>query len=96
MVLSTLAWSKVSDCQTKLATGKGVLIDSKVYCVGIDDTIHCYNPSQDNWTILPSPPVRDFSLGQVNGELVAVGGACADRQKLPSDAIYTHVHMLSN
>ena len=36
--------------------------------------VYCYDPSQDNWTTLPPLPVRLFSLGQVNGKLVAVGG----------------------
>ena len=36
--------------------------------------VYCYNPPQDNWTTLPPLPVRYFSLGQVRGKLVAVGG----------------------
>ena len=36
--------------------------------------IYCYDPSQDKWTTLPPLPVVGFGLGQVNGELVAVGG----------------------
>ena len=34
----------------------------------------CYDPSQDKWTTLPPLPVKQFSLGQVNGKLVAIGG----------------------
>ena len=36
--------------------------------------VFCYDPSQDKWTTLPPLPVKRFGLGQVNGELVAVGG----------------------
>ena len=39
-----------------------------------DYIVYCYDPSQDNWTTLPTLPVRWFGLGQVNGKLVAVGG----------------------
>ena len=49
-------------------------MSGKIYCVDNDDTIHCYDPSQDNWTTLPPLPVRFFGLSQVNGKLVAVGG----------------------
>ena len=61
--------------------GKTTIINGKVYCAGgvtdgDDDQyiVYCYDPSQDNWTTLPPLPVRWFSLGQVNGKLVAVGG----------------------
>jgi hypothetical protein len=40
--------------------------------------VYCYDPSQDKWTTLPPLPVRYFYLGQVNGNLVAVGGAKSD------------------
>ena len=79
----------MSDCWAKLRAGNGVLVDSKVYCVDDEDTIHCYNLSLNNWTTLPLLPVGNFSLGQVNGKLVAVGGAyfVTALQKLSSDVI---------
>ena len=40
--------------------------------------VYCYDPSQDKWTTLPLLPVRYFGLGQVNGKLVAIGGAKDD------------------
>ena len=46
-----------------------------VYGDGDDDfNVYRYDPPQDNWTTLPPLPVRYFSLGQVRGKLVAVGG----------------------
>ena len=64
--------------------GKTTVINGKVYYGGgstdVKDTpyteylVYCYDPSQDKWTTLPSLPVRWFSLGQVNGKLVTVGG----------------------
>ena len=60
---------------------KSIVINGKVYCGGgvtaRDDNeyiVYCYDPSQDNWTTLSPLPVRSFSLGQINGKLVAVGG----------------------
>ena len=36
--------------------------------------VFCYDPSEDKWTTLPPLTVRCFGLGQLDGELVAVGG----------------------
>ena len=64
-----------------MRNGKATVINGKVYCGGGDFNdnddkyiVYCYNPSQDKWTTLPPLPVKWFSLGQVNGKLVAVGG----------------------
>ena len=62
--------------------GTTAVIDGKVYYGGgstADDNdkrvVYYYDPSQDAWTSLPSKlPVQCFGLGQVVGELVAVGG----------------------
>ena len=61
---------------------KTAVINGRVYCGGgiaedgYDDEhiVYCYDLSQDKWTTLPPLPIRYFGLGQVNGELVAVGG----------------------
>ena len=61
--------------------GQSVMIDGKVYYGGGEAEnedacyiVYCYDPSQDKWPTLPPLPVRYFGLGQVNGQLVAVGG----------------------
>ena len=63
--------------------GVNTVVNGKVYRGGgvtndKDDNdqyiIHYYDPSQDKWTTLPPLPVRWFGLGQVSGNLVAVGG----------------------
>ena len=41
---------------------------------GFSYTVYCYEPSQDKWTTLPPLPVKYVGLGQVNGNLAAVGG----------------------
>ncbi len=63
----------------KMSSGPAVTINSKVYYGGgaCDDDkycVHCYDPPQDVWSTLPRLPVRYFGLGEVKGELVAVGG----------------------
>ena len=62
-------------------SGQSVVINGKVYygggvCDKYSDVhnIHCYNPLQDKWMTLPPTSVRYFGLGQINGELVTVGG----------------------
>ncbi len=64
-----------------MSCGLAVTINGKVYCGGglCDDDddefcVHCYDPPQDIWSTLPRLPVCYFSLGEVKGELVAVGG----------------------
>ncbi len=60
---------------------QAVTINGKVYCGGgiCDDDddeycVYCYDPPQDVWSNLPRLPVRYFGLGEVKGELAAVGG----------------------
>ena len=76
-----ITWKQCADLPTELVSGKTAVINGKVYCGGggaaADDVrynVYCYDPSQDNWTTLPPLPVKYFGLGQVNGNLVAVGG----------------------
>ena len=77
---------------------QSTVINGKVYCgggfTGKDDDdyiIYCYDPSHDNWTTLPPLriPVRWFGLGQVNGELVVVGGKKKGGYK-SSKKVYTY------
>ncbi|XP_064384393.1 kelch-like protein 4 [Halichondria panicea] len=61
-----------------MSLGQAVTINGKVYYGGglCDDEycVHCYDPPQDVWSTLPRLPVHYFGLGEVKGELVAVGG----------------------
>ena len=65
----------------KMNSGQAITINGKVYygrgsCYDDDDEycVHCYDPPQDVWSTLPRLPVQRFGLGEVKGELVAVGG----------------------
>ena len=73
-------WKKCSNLPTKAGEGQAVVINGKVYFGGcLCDNEHlnhndfCYDPSEDQWTMLPPLPDICFGLGQVNGNLVAVG-----------------------
>lgn len=62
-----------------------------VYCG--EDTIYCYDLSQDKWTTpLPSPPLKYFGLGQVSGKLVTVGGK--NRHNEGTNEVYTYEESL--
>ena len=73
-----ITWKLCANLPTRLSSGKKTVVNGKVYCGGgvTNDayTVYCYDPPQDKWTTLPLLPVRYFGLGQINGELVAVGG----------------------
>ena len=78
-----------------MSQGQTTVINGKVYYGGgvCDDhnddddeqNLHCYDPSQDTWTTLPTLPVCYFGLGQVKGELVTVGGAKRTRKQSMED-----------
>ena len=58
-----------------------VLIKGKVYVgggyIGGSDDAHLiqqYSPTDDRWSTLPPAHVRLFGIGQLNGQLVIVGG----------------------
>ena len=70
-----------------MSTGQSTVINGKVYygrgnCDDDNDkhNLHCYDPSQNTWTTLPTLPLCYFGLGQVKGELVTVGGAKKTRK----------------
>ena len=37
-------------------------------------TVLVYTPDRDQWTALPCPPVEDFTIATVRGQLLVVGG----------------------
>ena len=74
-----MTWKQCANLPTGISRTKTIVTNGKVYCGGgltggDEHIIYCYDPSQDKWTTLPPLPVRWFGLGQVNGQLVAVGG----------------------
>ena len=83
-----VSYSQCSGTPVAMSGGLAVTINGKVYYGGgdCDDddgnySVHCYDPPQNVWSTLPRLPVRWFGLGEVNGELVAVGGRDSSRSK---------------
>ena len=76
-----ISYSQCTDSPKAMSFGQSVVINGKVYYGGgfcdkdgDEYNIHCYNPLQDKWMALPPNNVRYFGLGQINRELVTVGG----------------------
>ena len=76
-----ITWKQCTDLPMNASVGQTTVINNKVYYGGFDTarlgdecTVCCYDPSQDTWSTLPPLPVWYFGLGQVRGQLVAVGG----------------------
>ena len=51
--------------------------------------VSCYDQPKDRWSSLPPLPVRYFGLGQMNGELVAIGGM-RKGSDIPTNEIYLY------
>ena len=91
-----VTWKQCADLPVGLSVRESAVSNGKVYCGGGSSTndtdlysVYCYDPSLDNWTTLPPLPVKWFGLGQVNGQLVAVGG----EKKIDgsaSEVVYTY------
>ena len=76
------------------------VINDKVYCTsgggvsrvsGYENAVFCYNPLEDTWSALSPLPIKctHFGLGQINGELVAVGGWKLD-DNTRADEVYSY------
>ena len=91
-----IAWKQCADVPNHLRTGKATVLNGKVYFGGgvtevtYDADIFCYDPSHDHWTTLPRLPVIWYGLGQVNGQLVAVGGRKKSDHKQTKE-VYTYI-----
>ena len=81
----SITWKQCANLPNGSSSGKTTVINGKVYYGGGDTTVnkehivYCYVPSQDKWTTLPPLPVKYYGLGQVNSELVAIGGMNSGR-----------------
>ena len=95
VVQAGITWKECAQLPVGLSGGRSSIINGKVYCgggacVNYSDkyVVYCYNPSQDDWTTLPPLHVRYFSLGQVNGQIVAIGGKKNNDSR--SNEVYTY------
>ena len=92
---ATITWQRCKDLPSKLSEGQTIVLNGKVYYGGgntdnkADEyVVYCYDPSQDKWTTLPPLPVKYFGLGQVNGNLVAIGGLKKNHSGGPTDEVF--------
>ncbi len=90
-----LSYSQFSEAPVKMAGGQAITINGKVYygggfCDDDDDEycVHCYDPPQDVWSTLSRLPVRYFGLGEIKGELVAVGGVDSSVSSSTSNVVH--------
>ena len=96
--MTSFTWKECAQLPITFKDGNAMVINGKVYCGGRtntkigDHTVFCFDPSHDNWTSLPPLPVKWFGLGQLNGQLIAVGGRDADG---PTNEVYEY-NMQSN
>lgn len=66
--------------------GDAIVLGNQVYCRS-EDAVHCYNSDSGTWAVLPDIPVKLFTIAQLNGQLVAVGGLIKNANAL-SKTIY--------
>lgn len=78
---SKITWKQCTDFPIAAGNGQASIISKEVYCGGFDSyedgdrcTVYSYDRLNDTWSALPPLPVLWFGLGQVRGQLVAVGG----------------------
>lgn len=66
--------------------GDAIVLGSQVYCRS-EDAVHRYNSDSGTWAVLPDIPVKLFTIAQLNGQLLAVGGLDGSTNSL-SKTIY--------
>ena len=74
-----------------MAWAQAVVIRGIVYVGGGNDyLIQQYSPTDDKWSTLPPSPVYYFGMGELNGQLVIVGG------RTRQDDVTGNVHTLNS
>ena len=76
-----MKWQKCRDIPTGTSSAQAVVISGIVYVGGgytsshdDDYLIQQYSTTDNTWYTLPPAPVRWFGMGELNGQLVIVGG----------------------
>ena len=77
----TIEWSRCADIPAAMFQAQATLINGRVYVGGGNTESDCtgsivyeYDPSVDSWRPLPPAAHTVFGVGQLEGELVIVGG----------------------
>ena len=76
-----MKWQKYRDIPTVTSCAQAVVIRGIVYVGGGDTSSHDdgyliqqYSSTDDRWSTLPPAPVCYFGMGELNGQLVILGG----------------------
>ena len=74
----TFNWTRCKDIPEEMIVfGHPVAINRKLHMSGrsnVTRTVLVYTPNQDSWDELPPPPVRNFTIATLRGQLLLVGG----------------------
>lgn len=82
-----IQWRKGKDIPTGLCTACAVVIGEIVYCGGNSvnsSDVALYVPDTGMWDLLRPPPVYDFFMTSLDGQLVLVGGSNDSGDDVPS------------
>ena len=73
----TFNWRRCKDKPLTAVYGQPVTLNGKLYARSErwrTQTVVEYTPGDDQWTDLPTPPVENFTIATLRGQLLAVGG----------------------
>ena len=94
----TFDWRKCRDKPRGMDVyGQPVALNGKLYVSGGSwsggtQTVLEYTPGHDKWTELPPPPVRDFTIATLRGQLLAVGGEDKSTRKKTNTILTFNEH----
>ena len=69
----SISWRAVKRMPKRLECAQSVFLHGRVY-VGSERTILQYSIDHNQWSELPRPPQKDFTMAVLSGKLVLVGG----------------------
>ena len=72
-----------------------VALNGKLYVKGwarVTLTVLEYTPGDDQWTDLPPPPVYDFTVATLRGQLLVVGGMDKSTHKVTNTILTFNEH----
>ena len=71
--IKSITWRKAKRMPKRLESAQSVVLSGNVY-IGSEKTVLLYSLEHDEWSELPKPPQKYFSMAVLNNKLVLVGG----------------------
>ena len=95
----SIKWTKCADFPLEVSNGRSAVVNGKVFflkgsIISVEEEetpVYCYDPTQDQWSTLPSLTVRLFGLGHVDGKPVTLGGVKLPPSKERISDVYTYM-----